>query len=260
MALLSQGANGNTYEQIRDGLHLELGKVKTANQFRRRTRLLRRGARKTTLSVANRIYVQQGYTINTNFQEIAMQKFVSGVEPVNFANNQDAARTINSFVETKTKGKIKDLIKSSMLNSDTRVVLVNAIYFKGDWEHKFQVKRTRKSDFHINGIESISTDFMSIYQEFNYGYFDDLEASALEMKYANSNFSMVFVLPNSVAGLPNVEQKFQNYEFTTIVNKLEPENIEVLIPKFKVEYEIKLNDALKNVCIELRRYLYLRKN
>lgn len=247
LALLSQGANGETYAQIKSSLHLELGKVKTANQFRRRTRLLKRGTRKTTLSFASRIYVQQGYSINRSFQEIATQKFMSRVDNVNFANNYDASRTINNFVENKTKGKIRELIKPSMLNADTRVVLVNAIYFKGDWEHKFEAKRTRKSEFHMNGIESIQTDFMSIFREFNFGYFDDLEASALEMKYANSNLSMVFVLPNAVTGLPALEDKMKNYESSTIVSKLEPENIDVSIPKFKVEYEIKLNDVLKNV-------------
>ncbi|XP_055310173.1 serine protease inhibitor 42Dd-like [Sitodiplosis mosellana] len=247
LALLSQGASGETYEQIKSSLHLELGKVKTANQFRRRTRLLRRGARRTTLSVANSIYLQQGYTINRRFQDIAVQKFVSGVDSVNFANSLDASRTINTFVENKTKGKIKDLIKPSMLNSDTRVVLVNAIYFKGDWEQKFDLKRTQKSEFQMNGIEKVSTDFMSMHREFNYGYFDDLEASALEMKYANSNLSMVFVLPNSVTGLPTLEDKMKNFESARIVSTLEPENIDVSIPKFKVEYEIKLNDVLKNM-------------
>lgn len=247
MALLSQGANEDTYEQIRDGLHLDVGKRKTANLFRRRSRLLRRGARKTTLSVANKIYLQEGYTINKNFQEIASQKFFSDIAAVNFANKYDASRTINGFVEEKTKGKIKELIKPDMLNSDTRAVLINAVYFKGNWLHKFEPKRTRKLDFHINGIDSVSTDFMTMHREFNYGYFDDLESSALEMQYANSNFSMVFVLPNSVSGLHAVEEKLKNYDLSTIVNKLEPEHIEVAIPKFKVEFEIKLNDALKNV-------------
>lgn len=172
---------------------------------------------------------------------------MSRVDSVNFANNYEASRTINNFVENKTKGKIRELIKPNMLNADTRVVLVNAIYFKGDWEHKFEAKRTRKSEFQMNGIETIQTDFMSIYREFNFGYFDDLEASALEMKYANSNLSMVFVLPNAVTGLPALEDKMKDYESSTIVSKLEPENIDVSIPKFKVEYEIKLNDVLKNV-------------
>lgn len=250
LALLSHGAKGDTYEQIRNGLYLELGRKKTANQFRRRTRLLRRGARKTNFFVANRIYIQQGYIINDNFQDVAVEKFASGIEAVNFANKLDASGKINSFVEDKTKGKITNLIKPSMLNSDTRVVLVNAIYFKGDWEHKFEQKRTRKSNFQINGIESVSVDFMSIHREFNYGYLDDLEAETLEMKYANSNFSMVFVLPNSVTGLPAVETKLKSYEFKTIVEKMEPENIDVSIPKFKVEFDIKLNDALKNVCTQ----------
>ncbi|XP_031616656.1 uncharacterized protein LOC116336731 [Contarinia nasturtii] len=247
LELLSKGARGNTYEEIKTALYLnDLGKLQVNVQ--KYIRLIRKGAREATLSIANRIFVQNGYTINKKF--LNSQKNnpkLAPVRSVEFSNNVKAAETINQFVESKTNHKIKDFINPSMLNSLTRVVLVNAIYFRGNWEHQFDKQRTHRNRFYLNQRQSAPADFMFISEQFNNGYIEHLDASTLQMNYANSSLSMVFVLPTDIGGLPALESKLANYDVAKIVDQMEMTNIEVTIPKFKIEYESSLKSALQSM-------------
>lgn len=226
---------------------MNIDKAAAAEQFQTYYGLLEKSVGKATLSIANQIYVKTGFQLNKNFQEVAVKNFFSGIDSLDFAKNFESAKAINQFVEEKTKEKIKDLIKPDMLNGDTRVVLVNAIYFKGDWEHQFKKENTREGDFYTSETEKVPVNFMHNKKRYNYGVFDDLDATALEMKYANSNFSFVIVLPNSRTGLSALESKLKNFDLAKISEQMYSQEVQVTIPKFKVEFEITLNDALKKV-------------
>lgn len=247
VCLSNIGANGNTFEELRKGLHLSADKSAVANNFHEYYGLLEKSVGKSILSIANQIYVMTGYKIHPQFQEVAVKKFMSGIEALNFADAAPSARHINKFVEEKTKDKIKDLIKPSMLGADTRVVLVNAIYFKGNWEHQFNKDRTYEGDFFTSETEKVPVEFMTIKKKFNYVVLDKLDATALEMKYANSSFSFVIVLPNHRTGLAKLESELRNFDLSKIVADMYEQEVDVTIPKFKVEFEINLNDVLKKV-------------
>ncbi|XP_055316923.1 serine protease inhibitor 42Dd-like [Sitodiplosis mosellana] len=230
LALLLQAANGNTFDQIRNGLHLSGDKTAIANQFLEHYGMLQRGIGSASLSIANQIYVQQGNELNKTLQEVAVQKFQSAIESVDFAKRDDTAQAINHFVEEKTQGKIKELIQPNMLTSDSGIILLNAIYFKGDWERKFNEKFLTKQNFHNSETETVSVDFMHIEDEFNFALLDDLDAAALEMKI-------------------RLETKLKHHSLASIIHKMRLEEVEVDIPKFKFEFEIKLNDVLKHLGI-----------
>lgn len=247
LALLAQGSSGKTFEELKTRLHLNNDKVAAANQFVEHRDALLKNVGDSTLSIANQIYIQQGQQLKKNFQEMAVSKFESGVEPLNFAESEKSAQTINKFVEEKTNGKIKTLFKPNQLNSDTRSVLVNAIYFKGTWEKPFTKQFTHAQDFYNSETDKVSVDFMYVNDRFNYAYLEELSASALEMKYANSSLSFVIVLPKDRMGLTTLETNLKNFDLTKITEKMHLSTFDVHMPKFKVEYEIKLNDVLKNV-------------
>lgn len=247
LALLLQGAEGTTFEQLRQELHLDKDKSIVATQFLEHREALEHNLGDSKLSIANRIYVQQDYKLNKNFKEVAISKFKSGIESLNFADAVNSANTINHFVEEQTNGKIKDMIKSDQLDAETRSVLVNAIYFKANWEQPFSSDLTEKSDFYNSETEKVSTDFMFMDSDFNLAYVDDLDAKVLELRYAQSNTSFVIVLPNNKTGLATLETKFKDYDLTKITDKFYLGRCEIMIPKFKIEYEINLNDVLKNV-------------
>lgn len=250
LTLLSQGANGSTFEELRQGLQLSDNKTIVANQFYERYEMLKKSLGSSVVSFANRIYVQQGYKIKDDFSKVAVEKFVSSVESLNFIDPINSAQIINEFVENQTNHKIKDLIKSDTLNSNTQVVLVNAVYFKGSWANAFKPTRTIKADFYLNETTKVRADLMRTEDDFNYAILDDLNATALEMKYANSNFSFVVILPNNRTGLTALEMQLKNYDLTKIQDQMRCREVSVTIPKFKVEFEINLNGALKNVSVQ----------
>lgn len=218
-----------------------------ANQFLKHRETLEKNAGAATLEIANKIYIQEGRHLNKHFEEIAASKFKSGVEIVNFAESEKCAESINHFVEERTSRKIKDLIKPDQLDADTRSVLVNAIYFKAPWESQFNPEYTEKRDFHNSETEKVSVDFMYKDSIFNFAKIDALDASALELKYANSTMSFVIVLPNARNGLSSLESKLKDYDLAKIGEMFQARGYEIFVPKFKVEYEIKLNNVLQNV-------------
>lgn len=161
LALLSQAANGRTYTELQQGLHLNnTEKVALANQYLKFAEQLQRDTGSAQFNLANQVYVAQGHRLNPNFQQVATTKFRSGVQSLNFRDTLKSAETINRYVAEQTHGKIEKLVDSDSLDADTDVFLVNAIYFKGKWEHPFNKKSTHKAQFHTYDKQTISTDFM----------------------------------------------------------------------------------------------------
>lgn len=250
LALLTQGANGRTLNELSQGLQLNTDKNTISNEFSKYSKALNNGVGSSIFSIANRIYVQEGYQINPNFSSVAANMFQSGVESVDFRNVNIATRKINHFVENQTNRKIKDLIKPDMLGPDSRLILINAIYFKGAWEQPFNPNRTTKGDFYISETEKVSADFMNIEGFYRFNFLNDLNITVIEMDYINSNLSMVIVVPYSRIGLSALERNIKNQNLATIIrNLMETDEVEFSLPKFKIESEIKLNDVLKNVSL-----------
>ncbi len=113
-----------------------------------------------TLDAANRLYVQDGYTILPEYMTKTSQHFEADAKNLDFGSEEKARKEINSWVEEKTRQKIKDLIPAGVLSALTRLVLVNAVYFKSDWAAKFDKKSTRKAKFQPLKGEQVEVDMM----------------------------------------------------------------------------------------------------
>lgn len=257
LGLLSQASTGTTFEEIRKSLHLMGNKTLLADHFYEYFGKLRQGIGKTTLAIFNQIYVQECYEINKTFRDVAEKKFSSGVKTVNFENSIDTAESINQFVQQSTNNKIKNLIKPDALTPDTRAILVNAISFKGIWVNEFDKHKTHTGDFYITDDETVPVDYMYQETDFKYAKLDDLEAAAVQMGYQGSNFSFIILLPHTIDGLSALETKIKNFNFTKIIDAMQFQWVELTVPKFKIEFDIKLNDALTNVCFV---FLILKEN
>lgn len=107
-----------------------------------------------------RIYHSTDNHVDKSYITSTQEYFLADPQGLDFSQAQEASHTINQWVEEQTKEKIKDLVKPDMLNALTKLVLVNAIYFKGDWEQKFDKKHTRKGDFHVTPDHVVQVDMM----------------------------------------------------------------------------------------------------
>lgn len=247
LAVLEQGAEGATLQELVKALHINSNKAIVANQFQKYYKELQKNAGSTVFSVANRIYTQQSYKLNPTFQAVVKQKFGSGIQPLNFANAQASANTINSYVEQQTHGRIQNLISAGSLSAATRAVIVNAIYMKGLWLHKFDKKNTKSGPF--SSIEYAT--YMNQLNSFNYTALPALDATALEMLYANSTFSVVIILPNANVAYGDVENKLKTYDWTKITSQMHVQKVNVTIPKVQMTYQQSMNYILSKVCLLL---------
>lgn len=249
VALLMQAANGNTFDEIRSGLHLTGDKTSAATQFFQHYQNLEKGVGRSSWTMANQIYVPEGHQVRKEFHDAAVYLFKSGISSVNFGNPVETVRIINEYIHAQTHGMIKNLYKPDMINPDTQAVLVNAVYFKGNWETRFDTRGTKEEQFYVSETDTVQANFMHKRNYFNYGVLEDLQASVLEMNYANSNLSFLAILPFSRTGLPALQRHLDNYKVDQISNRLQQHMIDVSIPKFKIDFTLNANNVLKNVSV-----------
>uniref|UniRef100_A0A336LKR8 CSON010106 protein n=1 Tax=Culicoides sonorensis TaxID=179676 RepID=A0A336LKR8_CULSO len=203
----------------------------------------------TSYITANRIYVRTDRKLNENFQSTIEKRIGYAVgESIDFKNGQNAAQQINEWVSNQTDQKIKDLVDPNVITSDTRVILVNAIYFKGIWKNKFPKDNTFTRKFYLNDKDFKDVEFMQLKTDFKFNRFEDLKASVVELPYQTENIAMYVILPNERTGLDELLSKFHTTDFEKdIVEKLEEQKVDVTLPRFKTEFNVNLNMALKNM-------------
>ncbi|XP_049800491.1 leukocyte elastase inhibitor-like isoform X2 [Schistocerca nitens] len=242
LALTFLGAKGNTSKQIARGLRLpedttvvENGVGAIMNRLQDNNDVL--------LDIANRIFLKAGYGIKEGFNQSAT-RFKAGIEELDFLQEPQARKTINDWVEKKTNNKIKDIIPPGILNDLTRMVLVNAIYFKGDWLKKFEEDRTSPLPFHSAVGQSKNVDMMFLEEEFKYTEINDLNCQALLLPYKGERLNMMILLPREVNGLASLEAKLADFSLQDTVNNMYRTNVYVYLPKFKMEYSKELNGPL----------------
>lgn len=199
------------------------------------------------IKIANKVYVQKGYRIQSEYKEIATKSFKSEAENIDFSESVDSAAKINQWVEEMTNYKIKDLVNEQYFSADTRVVLVNAIHFKGIWKYQFNPESTRKSDFYKTLDESIQVDMMHVKANFDYKLVHELGAMAIRLPYKDYGLSMLILLPKNIGDLPQLEEKLHNVNLLGVAKDMYSDEISLHIPKFKIEFSIKLKDVLKKM-------------
>ena len=158
MSMVLSGASGETANQIRSGLSLPEDKHLLPGLNEILEVLTNADDTNFTLKTANRVYTQEGFTLQSDFLETNKNHYFSLPETIDFKQKDKARNTINSWVEEQTNQKIKDLMPSAEFNSDTKMVLVNALYFKGRWKEPFETKATFKRDFHLGNGRMIKVD------------------------------------------------------------------------------------------------------
>src|ERR1700722_2610636 len=157
------------------------------------------------LRVANALWAQQGYSILPDFVALTQRNYCAGFNQLDFKNSADAARlTINQWVEQKTEDKINDLIPPGVLTRETKLVLTNAIYFKGDWESPFDKSLTKDEYFHVSASPPVKAPLM--HREGGFNYLQGEGFQALEIPYKSGDLSMIALLPDDVGGLARLEQ------------------------------------------------------
>jgi serpin B len=196
------------------------------------------------LRMANALWAQQGYTFLDDFLKLTNSDYGAGFKQVDFKDAAEAARlSINQWVEQQTDDKIKDLLQPGVLSSRTRLVLANAIYFKGDWQTQFDKAQTRDEDFHLSAVQNAKAPMM--HRDGGFNYFDGGTFQILEIPYKSAELSMIILLPNNVGGLFALEQSLTSPNTKQWVSQLRPvPKVILTLPKFKMTRQFELQDSL----------------
>ena len=190
------------------------------------------------IKLANAIWVQKGFPLLKSYTSNVKEYFGANARILDFIHKTEESRkTINNYISIHTNGKIKELIQKGVLNKLTRVVITNAIYFKGKWKYRFDKSLTKEMDFFTSN-ETIKVQMMHLKSDkaFNYSRTKDFEA--IELPYKDS-VSMVVVLTN----------KSMSYDlFNAILGNMSHVAVnDIYLPKFKIETTYRLNQMLENM-------------
>ena len=246
LAMTYAGAKGNTETQMAQTLHFSLSQERLHPGYSALMHGLQADPAHSgfELSIANALWGQSGYEFHKEFIDITGDHYDAGFKEVDFVKDTEQARgTINRWVEEKTRDKIKELIKPGILTDLTRLVLTNAIYFKGQWMSQFKKERTLPEPFELMNGEKVEVPMMNQTREFNYS--ENETAQILEMPYEGNKLSMVIFLPKEKRDIKELEGLLETENFNHWVSTLQKQEVIVSLPKFKMISEFLLNETLE---------------
>nr|XP_010959572.1 serpin B4-like [Camelus bactrianus] len=255
--MLYLGSRGNTAAQLQKALHFkEVAENPTAeataahvenpenHHFQKLLTELNKPTDAYELNIANRLYGRKEFPFLQEYMDNVKKLYLASVESADFANAPEESRKmINSWVERQTNEKIKNLFPKDSIDSSTVLVLVNAIYFKGQWHQKFKEENTVKENFWLSKDTSKSVQMMKETNTFNFTSLEDMQVKILEIPYKGEELSMMLLLPNEVDGLQKLEDKLtaeKLLEWTSSQN-MRTSQVDLHLPRFKVEetYDLK---------------------
>jgi serpin B len=245
LAMTYAGARGETAEQMAKVLHLDGAPENVPSAFAALDRELTAGekARKYQLYTANALWAQKGHPFLPAYLQLTRDAYQAGMNEVDFQNaTEEARQTINAWVARVTRDKIKDLLAPGVVNEMTRLVLTNAIYFKGNWERPFQKARTRQEPFHVSGGPDPKVAMM--HQKSHFQYLDQPEVQLLQMPYSGKDLALVVLLPRKVDGLADLERTLTLEKLGAYLGQLHDDQVDVSLPKFRMTEELQLAKTL----------------
>lgn len=243
MGMTYAGSKGNTLAEISKVFHFNPSLDEFHKDFRFLTQFNTIKTSNLEFHSANSIWIDKSLRIKDEYMDIN-KKFYSGSAFLeDFVNKPDIARNhINKWVEKQTNNKITNLLKPSSIASSTRLVLVNAIYFKGPWDKAFNEKNNTKEDFQIERRTFEEKTFMNT--QVNSWYYQDKYAEIIDIPYSDKRYSLMIILPKKYRRMKCVEKKLCYNYYINYTKQKQKKKINLSIPKFEIESDFDLNETL----------------
>ena len=246
LAMTYEGARMRTASEMRTALHFEKNRKNHHKEFAD-LMFYYKNMKQQYLHISNALMAQEDYVFRGDFFAL-MKDYLAEVQYADFRNDfhREAARkALNNWVFTHTNETIKELIKPNNIDALTRLILVNAIHFKSDWQISFPPKRTRQMIFYSKPKQSI-VHFMHSREE--YSYTEDSTCKVIELMYKDSLASMIVFLPKGNIPIEEFAKSEFSYDYyLKTLNTLESRKVDVLLPKWKYSADYSLKEVLKQM-------------
>ena len=247
LTMTYNGAVGETERAMAEVLEIDALDLSTINNSNKALRnSLENPDPKVEISIANSIWSRQGVEFNPEFLDRNRVFFGAEIASLDF-NSPQAIATINDWVNTNTNGKIEKILER--INPLTMLFLINAIYFKGNWQDEFDKSRTRPGIFYLpNGSEK---QVQMMRREGEYPYFRGEDFEATSLPYGDGRLGMYIFLPNPDSNINEFLGDLNAENWEHWISQFRDREHEMMLPRFKLEYEVKLNDTLKALGMEV---------
>jgi serpin B len=264
LAIAYAGARGETASEMARTLHFDLEPERLHAAMSLVLRKMRDGQGSYQLYESNALWLQKDLAFHDEFLKLTQHNYGDALKRVDFVGDLEAARVaINRTVEKQTDGKIEDLLPSGSLSSDTRLILTNAIYFKGAWSVPFELKKTKSENFLITQKRHVLVPFMHLDGDnTHFKYLETGSFRAIEIPYRGipvaldygrviqeGALSMIIFLPKGNQSLALFEQSLTDSNLSQWLSGLHGEYAEIFLtlPKFKATLEFDLGNVLKSL-------------
>lgn len=243
LGMTAMGAKGETLEQMAQVLHAPAGTPAMDAGWKDLITGLVAEKPGRQVKLANRLFGHQGFTFLPDFTNRLASAFAAPMERVDYSNPEAARNRINGWVEENTNQLIKDLIPSGVLTPLTRLVLANAIHFKGDWQFPFTKGATVPGKFQVHPDKTLTLPMMK--QTGNFRLRENDSAEAVEMPCKGNDRSVIFVLPKKRHGLAAVEKELTPQSLEKLAGGNAPnQRVELVVPRFEVNTSLSLKKTL----------------
>jgi serpin B len=250
LAMAAAGAKGQTAEQLDAALTVRLTPQRLHPAYAALIRSWTQPGEKRPyrLELANSLWGAKGAAWRDEYLRLVRDSYSGGLEEVDFADAEAARATINDWVAGHTGQRIKDIIPPGGVDAATRLVVANAVYFKGDWVNLFRKDATRATTFYLSAGEGQPVPTMS--QTNQYGYALGEDVAVLQMPYAGEELAMVILLPHQITGFDQFEKSLSVEKVNGWLEKLERQEVGVYLPRFKLEWGEELSGRLRSLGVQ----------
>ncbi|XP_063057018.1 antithrombin-III [Engraulis encrasicolus] len=255
-AMTKLGACNTTLEQLMHVFEFDTIKEKTSDQVhfffaKLNCRLFRKKDKTTELVSANRLFGEKSLKFNETYQDISELVYGAKLLPLNFKEKPELARvTINEWISNKTENRIENTLPQGAIDTDTILVLVNTIYFKGQWKNKFDKDNVMNDDFIVSDAKTCTVPMMYQETKFKYGRFNEDKVKVLEMPYRGEDITMVLILPDKGTSLAELEKGLDLKKLVGWLDRMRETTVAVQIPRFKIEDSFSLKEKLQSMGLE----------
>lgn len=244
LAMTVNGAAGDTRTAMMKTLDVPNSNVTELDaSYQSLMKLLLNVDPKVQMELANSIWYRNNFKVQQGFIDTCQNYYDAQVQGLNFGDGK-SADVINKWVSGKTNGHISNLVKSPIPDSLV-MYLINAIYFKGDWRHQFDKKNTATGDFTLSDGSKVKSQMM--HMETPMPYYQSSQAQVLDMAYGDSVFSMTVLLPSPGTNIDDFVANLTREKLDNWIGQLQRRKVQIIMPKFKIEYSTDLNKVLSDM-------------
>jgi serine protease inhibitor len=205
LAMTAAGAEGETANQLFAVLHSTADRKSWLSNLGKLSKSLNTQSSEVVLNMVNRIWGEKSFLFKKDYLELLQQNFAAPLVKLNFFDSPEASRlTINNWISDETNNRINKIMSEGSIDSSTKIVLTNAIYFKAIWKYPFDPTRTIESPFTVFPGVFVKVPLMELNQSLP--YMEDQDVQVLELPYKSDNLSMVVILPKKTNDILQVEK------------------------------------------------------